>query len=158
MDTSYDANGGENCGSAKHGTIRKYHNGALDEGDCLEKRNTRRIGTVHERQAENFLKDKGYQILTRNFRCRSGEIDLIARDGDCLVFVEVRYRADTGKGHPLETVDVRKQRRICRVSDVYRYRNHIGMDEPVRYDVVAVLGEKLVHAENAFPYLGSAAY
>lgn len=64
--------------------------------------------------------------MARNYRCRSGEIDLIARDGECLVFVEVRYRTDTGKGHPLETVDPRKQRRICKVSDVYRYHNHIG--------------------------------
>ena len=96
--------------------------------------------------------------MARNYRCRSGEIDLIARDGECLVFVEVRYRTDTGKGHPLETVDTRKQRRICKVSDVYRYHNHIGTDEPVRYDVVVVLGDELVHLEYAFPYLGASAY
>ena len=126
--------------------------------DTSYKINTRRIGTAHERQAERFLKGKGYRIVARNYRCRSGEIDLIARDGDCLVFVEVRYRTDTGKGHPLETVDARKQRRICKVSDVYRYQNHIGTDTPVRYDVVAVLGGELVHLENAFPYLGASAY
>lgn len=78
--------------------------------DTSYKINTRRIGTAHERQAETFLKEKGYRIVARNYRCRSGEIDLIARDGECLVFVEVRYRTDTGKGHPLETVDTRKQR------------------------------------------------
>lgn len=44
------------------------------------------------------------------------------------------------------------------MSDVYRYHNHIGTDEPVRYDVVAVLGDELVHLENAFPYLGASAY
>lgn len=126
--------------------------------DTSYKINTRRIGTAHERQTETFLKEKGYRIVARNYRCRSGEIDLIARDGECLVFVEVRYRTDTGKGHPLETVDTRKQRRICKVSDVYRYHNHIGTDEPVRYDVVAVLGDELVHLENAFPYLGASAY
>lgn len=126
--------------------------------DTSYKINTRRIGTAHERQAETFLKEKGYRIVARNYRCRSGEIDLIARDGECLVFVEVRYRTDTGKGHPLETVDMRKQRRISRVSDVYRYQNHVGMDTSVRYDVVAVLGEELVHVENAFPYAGAAAY
>ena len=126
--------------------------------DISYKINTRRIGTAHERQAETFLKAKGYRILARNYRCRSGEIDLIARDGECLVFVEVRYRTDTGKGHPLETVDARKQRRICKVSDVYRYQNHISTDTPVRYDVVAVLGDELVHLENAFPYLGASAY
>ena len=86
--------------------------------DTSYKINTRRIGMAHERQAERFLKGKGYRILARTYRCRAGEIDLIARDGECLVFVEVRYRTDTGKGHPLETVDARKQRRIGTVSDV----------------------------------------
>ena len=120
--------------------------------------NKRELGSRYEQLAAAYLESRGLKILERNFWCRSGEIDLIARDGECLVFVEVRYRTDTGKGHPLETVDTRKQRRICKVSDVYRYHNHIGTDEPVRYDVVAVLGDELVHLENAFPYLGASAY
>lgn len=126
--------------------------------DTSYKINTRRIGTAHERQAETFLKEKGYRIVARNYRCRSGEIDLIAGTGN----VWCSWRCATGRT-PEKGIRWRQwtrgnSARICKVSDVYRYHNHIGTDEPVRYDVVAVLGDELVHLENAFPYLGASAY
>ena len=69
-------------------------------------------------QAAAYLKKKGYQILEANFRCRFGEIDLIARDGGYLVFIEVKYRSSP-TGDSLEAVNRRKQRKIIRVAEYY---------------------------------------
>ena len=120
--------------------------------------NRRKIGAIHEQEAAHFLEERGYVLLESNFRCRQGEIDLIARDGDFLVFVEVRYRADRRRGHPLETVDRRKQNTICRVSDVYRYQRGIPEGQAVRFDVIGVLGKEITLVQNAFPYTGRAGF
>ena len=116
--------------------------------------NSRHTGTVYERKAERFLLEKGYEILERNFRCYCGEIDLIARQGMSLVFVEVKYRRDRKSGFPEEAVSPLKQQKICRVSDYYRMRKGISERLPFRYDVIAVEGEELRHYENAFDYVG----
>ena len=70
--------------------------------------NRRAIGTEYETLACEYLTRHGYQILCRNFRCRQGEIDIIARDRDYLVFIEVKYRRDEHEGDPAEAVDARK--------------------------------------------------
>ena len=70
-------------------------------------------------QAAAYLKKKGYRILEANFRCRFGEIDLIARDGAYLVFIEVKYRSSLKDGDSLEAVNRRKQRKIIRVAEYY---------------------------------------
>ena len=114
--------------------------------------NKRRIGTDWEGRAADFLEKQGYTVLEKNFRCREGEIDLIAKDGDYLVFVEVRYRKTAAKGHPFETVNMTKQKKICRVSQYYLMKNKISPDAPIRYDVVAVLGERIEIMKNAFEY------
>lgn len=114
--------------------------------------NKRAVGTAWEEAAAKSLSGLGYRILEHSFRCREGEIDLIARDGAYLVFVEVRYRRNNRKGHPLETVTPAKQRKICRVSEVYRMRRGIASDTPIRYDVVAVLDGEIEVVKNAFPY------
>ena len=114
--------------------------------------NKRTIGTVWEEAVSQYLTENGYIILEKNFRCREGEIDLIANEDGYLVFIEVRYRSTIGKGHPLETVDVRKQRKICRVSRYYLMKNQISDDTPVRYDVVAVLGNQIEVVKDAFSY------
>ena len=72
----------------------------------------RTVGSHYETVAEQCLKKQGYKILERNFYCRQGEIDLIARDGEVLVFVEVKYRKSLNQGDPMEAVNDRKQRRI----------------------------------------------
>ena len=61
---------------------------------------THSLGNGYEQKAAEFLRREGYEILERNFRCRQGEIDLIAREGVYLVFVEVKYRRDGGSGAP----------------------------------------------------------
>ena len=115
--------------------------------------NRRQTGTVYEEMAARWLSEQGYEILERNFYCRQGEIDLIARDGRYLVFVEVKYRENNRGGHPLEAVDAGKRRRICRTADYYCLRHGYGEDTPCRFDVVGITGEELIHIPNAFEYV-----
>ncbi len=114
--------------------------------------NKRRVGAQYEELAARCLEEKGYQILERNYRCRQGEIDLIALDGSCLVFVEVKYRRDGRTGDPAEAVDFRKQRRIIRTAAYYCYNRNIGESHACRFDVISVLGSEVRHIENAFMY------
>lgn len=118
--------------------------------------NKRTLGTQYEEQAVEYLKSRGYFILERNFRCRQGEIDIIARDGRYLVFLEVKYRKNSRKGRPEEAVTPVKMRTICRVADYYRLRKGYGESTPCRFDVVAILGDEIQLYKNAFPYMGGA--
>lgn len=111
---------------------------------------SRERGAKYEELAAEYLQKQGFQILQRNFSSRFGEIDLIAREGRYLVFVEVKYRAPNSSGHPLEAVDVRKQRRIGKTADFYLLRYGHGEDTPCRFDVVGILGEEIIHLRNAF--------
>lgn len=115
--------------------------------------NKRKAGADYERQAAEYLAENGMRILDRNFRCRQGEIDLIGRHQGYLVFVEVKYRSTSEKGYALEAVDYRKQCRICRVADYYRYTHGLGDDTGVRYDVVGVQGAQVQWIKNAFPHI-----
>ncbi len=117
----------------------------------------RRQGTAGERLAALFLQQHGVRILEYNFRSgRSGEIDLIGRDEEVLVFFEVKLRRGRGSGAPEEAVTPRKQQRICRTADYYRCIHAIPQDAPVRFDVVGVSaadGKAHLHwIRNAFPY------
>jgi putative endonuclease len=106
-------------------------------------------GSAAESRAVQLLVRKGYRIVERNFRCRSGELDVVARDGDVLVFVEVRSRANADHGHAAETVDVRKQKQVARVA-----MHYIGLRDPVfaksRFDVVAITGDDEVLIQDAW--------
>lgn len=84
-----------------------------------------------------------------NYRCRRGEIDIVAKDGDCLVFCEVKYRSDEKKGMPLEAVDRRKQNIIFYCAMHYISEYNIG-DVPCRFDVIGITGRKIIHLKNAF--------
>lgn len=75
-----------------------------------KRENKRDIGTVYEKKAVLLLEEKGCRILERNFYTYHGEIDIIAKDGDCLVFVEVKYRKNTKKGYAAEAVTPLKQK------------------------------------------------
>ena len=117
---------------------------------CINKRKT---GSRYEKQAAAFLEKQGVRILERNFFCRSGEIDLVARDGNYLVFVEVKYRATAVSGEAAAAVDIRKQRRISRAAQFYLLRYGYG-EPPCRFDVVAIDGEEIHWIRNAFDYCG----
>ena len=114
--------------------------------------NKRAMGAAWEQKAAEYLKMHGMEILERNYRNRQGEIDLIGCHEGYLVFVEVKYRGSERQGYAAEAVDGRKQGRICRVSDYYRYTHGLGEDTAVRYDVVTVQGEEIEWLQNAFPY------
>ncbi len=94
-------------------------------------------GTAAEDLACRYLEACGLTLVTRNFRCRVGELDLIMRDGEHLVFVEVRSRRHTRYGTPAESVTRTKQQRLLRAAALYLQRQHL--DLPCRFDVVAIL-------------------
>jgi putative endonuclease len=96
-----------------------------------------RLGDEGEQAACRFLKRQRYAILERNYRCRVGEIDIVALDRDVVVFVEVKTRTDEGFGTPLDAVDVRKQRQIQRAAQFYLRQKRLW-DRDARFDVVAV--------------------
>lgn len=114
--------------------------------------NNRSVGAAYEKLAGEYLLQHGYRILTYNFRCRLGEIDIVAEEGGYLVFVEVKYRKTDAKGHPLEAVDARKQRMICKTAAYYCRTHGIEGTAPCRFDVVAVLGDEISMIQNAFEY------
>lgn len=112
--------------------------------------NKRQVGTVYESRAAEYLRGLGYQLMERNFRCRMGEIDIIAREGEVLCFIEVKYRAGAGRGTPLEAVNRRKQQKIISVARYYLMSHNMAMDTECRFDVVAVEGEHMTLLQNAF--------
>ena len=112
--------------------------------------NRRALGKEYEDRAAAFLESRGYKILERNFSSPGGEIDLIARDGRYLVFVEVKYRADASRGNPLEAVGPAKQERIRRTEAWYLMKKGMTQDVPCRFDVVGILGKEMVLVADAF--------
>ncbi|UCH86890.1 MAG: YraN family protein [Dehalococcoidia bacterium] len=97
----------------------------------------RDLGAFGERVAVAHLEAKGYRIRARNFRCREGEIDIVAEDGDCLVFVEVRTRRGDAFGTPAESETAAKERRLLTVAQAY-LQEHPDVPPNQRIDVVGV--------------------
>ncbi len=113
-----------------------------------------RRGLAGEQQAERHLRRQGLKVLVRRYQCRFGEADLVARDGDTLVFIEVKTRQSDHFGDPALAVTPKKQRHISRVA--LDYLRRLGSPEiPVRFDIVEVVGEGATaecrHIRNAFP-------
>lgn len=111
---------------------------------------TKEIGTFGESAACRYLRKNGYMIHERNYRIRSGEIDIIAEKDGVLVFAEVKTRKTVKYGMPAEFVDIRKQRKIIRTAYYYLH----GRQCAVRFDVIEVLYRNktayIHHIENAF--------
>lgn len=112
--------------------------------------NRRKTGAIYENTAARYLEEQGYEILERNYRCRIGEIDLIAQDNGYLVFVEVKYRTDTARGHALEAVGEKKQERIRKVALYYFMARHLPEDTPCRFDVVGITGKEISLVKDSF--------
>lgn len=99
------------------------------------------IGDRGEELAAKALKKRGYKIIGRNFSVHNvGELDIIARDGDCLCFVEVRLRSNPNFGTPAQTVTAEKRRRLVRTAQVYIEDRGLGR-LPMRFDVAEVFGD-----------------
>ena len=98
----------------------------------------RTVGSDAERIAERFLRRNGLIRLTRNFRCRLGEIDLIMRDGNCLVFVEVRFRSRSAFVRAGDSIDLHKQHKLIRTAALFVRQRPQYADSVMRFDVVAI--------------------
>lgn len=118
--------------------------------------NKRLTGKKYEEHAALYLEERGFVLLEKNFRCRQGEIDLVGLHEGCLVFVEVKYRKNADSGLPEEAVGRLKQMKICQSSDYYRVNHENEAKRQVRYDVVAICGEKIIWHKNAFSYIRKA--
>lgn len=96
----------------------------------------RKLGQLGENLAANYLERRGYVIRQRNYRCPVGELDIVAKDGDCLVFVEVRTRRGREYGTPEESITAAKQTKLVEVAQTYLQEHDWPGDW--RIDVVAV--------------------
>lgn len=118
----------------------------------LQERNKRKLGAKVEQAVKEYLSDHGFIILEMNYRCRQGEVDIIAKDQQYYVFIEVKYRNSLKYGLPQEAVGNAKQKRICKAARYYLYSQGLGEFAPVRFDVAAVLENKIQYYKNAFTF------
>ncbi len=114
--------------------------------------NKRETGAKYETLAVEYLQERGYEILKQNFRCKQGEVDIIARDGKYLVFIEVKYRSTSRSGCAVSAVSYKKQQTISRVAAFYLLKHRLSDSTPCRFDVVAIDGERIQLYKNAFEY------
>lgn len=117
------------------------------------------LGKQGEDLAASYLRNKCYKIIQRNYRQKSGEIDIIARDRDTLIFVEVKTRKNLSFGRPFESVTPKKQSQLTRIALDYMTRNRLT-EEAVRFDVISILmspdGEaEIEHLANCFEATGA---
>ena len=116
--------------------------------------NRRAAGSKWERATESFLRRNGLRTLKRNYHCRHGEIALIMQHGNCLVFVEVRYRQRGAYGSGAETVSPRKQSKIARTAAIFLSRHRQYAAQPCRFDVISIAeqrgGPRFQWIRNAF--------
>lgn len=106
------------------------------------------MGREGEDRACQYLRQQGYEIIARNWRSRFGEIDIIARDKESLVFVEVKARSKAGFGGPEAALGVHKRKRV--VATAKAYLSVVESDLPVRFDLVALQGGKITLYKGAF--------
>ncbi len=100
--------------------------------------NTRQIGFAEEQRALLYLQKQGLKLITRNYQCKMGEIDIIMQDKDMLVFVEVRYRCKGRYGDGLDSVTYSKQRKLIRTANYYLVSKRLYNQVACRFDVVAI--------------------
>lgn len=115
--------------------------------------NTYRVGHEGEEQACEYLRSHGMKILARNYRYGREEIDIVARDGKTVVFIEVKYRANDRFGLPAEAVTVSKRRAIVHTAIAYLKQNGL-LESSVRFDVAAIREDEINYIKNAFDATG----
>ena len=119
----------------------------------MERRNQREVGTEQEGKAVTYLEEYGYEMMDQNYWCRFGELDIVARDGKYLCFIEVKYRESNRYGAPEGVISEAKRKKICITSQFYMKEKRIPVDTPVRYDVVLIVGTEIQLIQNAFCYI-----
>jgi len=112
--------------------------------------NTRGLGSGYEQLAAEYLEKEGLQIIEMNYRVRIGEIDIIAKDGEYLVFVEVKYRACRAQGGAAYAISQEKKRRITRVAQWYLAQHRISQNTFCRFDAVLIDRTEVTHIKNAW--------
>ncbi len=117
-------------------------------------KNRHSIGMEHETEAVKFLESHGFRILERNFRSRFGEIDIVCKENEYIVFSEVKYRSTEVSGAPQEAVTYPKMRNISKTALYFLKKNGYGVDCPVRFDVIVVTPAGCEIIRDAFPYVG----
>ncbi len=115
--------------------------------------NKREKGSFYEKEAGKYLEAHGYTILEYNYRCKAGEIDIVAKDGEYLVFCEVKYRKTNKKGNALEAIAFSKQKTLSKCALFYTTERGLHY-LPCRFDVVGIDGETFTLIKNAFDYIG----
>lgn len=113
--------------------------------DVLLPADKRNFGQLQEQIAAEYLIARGLKLLLTNFQCRLGEIDLIMRDDDTLVFVEVRYRRSNKFGSAVESVNYRKQTRLLRCAQYYLVSHNLSDKLPCRFDILGLSPEQNNH-------------
>ena len=116
---------------------------------------SRELGFAAEQKACEFLLAKGLRLVTSNYRCRLGEIDLIMRDGPCLVFVEVRARKTVAYGGAVASITYSKQQKLIKTALLYLQVNKLMDKQPLRFDVLSLEGvpARVSWIQNAFEAL-----
>lgn len=111
--------------------------------------NNKEKGNIGESLAAFYLRLHFYKILERNFRAKTGEIDIIAKKNNYIIFTEVKYRKTTSKGYPREAVTEFKKRQIKKTAEIYLLKHNLT-EANVRFDVIEILGKKIEHIKDAF--------
>ena len=112
--------------------------------------NSRMTGSAYEDAAIQYLEQHGFQILERNFTCKTGEIDIIAIKEQILRFIEVKYRKNCAYGSAQEAVDVKKQRKYYLTAGVYCMGYPKYRDYPMSFDVLAITGNRIDYLFNCY--------
>lgn len=116
----------------------------------MPKTTGRTLGEAGERRAADWYRRNGYEVVERNWRCRDGELDLIVRKARMLVFCEVKTRRSVAFGSPAEAITAAKRARLRRLAARWLAERPLQRGGPVRFDVVAILPDRLDVIEAAF--------
>lgn len=108
----------------------------------------RRVGSFYEEVAKNYLEKQNVEILETNYRCRSGEVDIIGKQDDTLIFFEVKYRKNDDYGSALSAIDKKKQKKIIACAKYYTAFDHT--DCYVRFDAIGIEKDKIEWIKDAF--------
>lgn len=115
-----------------------------------EELNTRKIGGIHEEKCVQYLKNNAFQIVQQNYRCKIGEIDIIAIKENTLRFIEVKYRKNDLYGTPLEAINIRKQKKLIRTATWFLNENRQYENMQCSFDVIAVTDNNIKYIFNSF--------